>query len=382
MGKFTFNNDGSIDYKKGVLQSIFGGGNAEQLQAHQYNQALKQYNEQFQFQKDQFSFNKDVANFNMNLANRQQAMQEEAYYNGVSNQAKQLASLGINPASQGQALSSGPSMSGGSNVSGASAGSTSASAGFDAFGSSKVGLEMLSLLASLKKMKTDEKIALKNADIAQQQANTADYNAKTSRITAESGVAVDKSTIAVNDRKIESSLIQDSYTVAQTLHINSQSEYQQMLNRDYSETNDRLKAFKINQNDIRMLEGIDYKTAIALGVYAIFGNAGKGSNWDSNQVPITEAEWEQVMENAQSYSSLAPRQKDVVDRFFVEFGIDSSLGKDFPASNLVEWRRSGYQDYQIYDALMKYYGVEGVNPYNTSSRPKSKSKGKYNEVHF
>lgn len=351
MGKYTFNDDGSLGYKKGFLQSFFGGGNAEQLQVHQYNQALKQYNEQFQFQKDQFDFNKGVSEFNMNLANRQQAMQEEAYYNGVSNQAKQLGALGINPASQGQALSSGPSMSAGSNVSGASAGSTSATAGFDAFGSSKVGLDMLSLLASIKKMKSDEKIADKQADIAQ-------YNAETSRISAESSRDVDKSTIAVNQRNMESSLIRDSYTIAQEMNIHSQTEYQRMINSDRKETKDRLGAFHINQNDLEMFKNMDWQVAIIAGVYSIFGNAGKNSNYDSNQVPITLAEWETVLENAQSYNSLAPRQKEVVDRFYDDFGIENGIGKDFPASNLVEWRRSGYQDYQIYEGLMKYYDVK------------------------
>ena len=76
-----------------------------------FNAGYKVYNNErnYQMQREQFEYNKD-------LSERQQNLSEESYYSGVLNDARQKKMLGINPASEGAALSS-QSMTGGSGAS-------------------------------------------------------------------------------------------------------------------------------------------------------------------------------------------------------------------------------------------------------------------------
>lgn len=156
----SFDDDGRMQVEPTWWDENINKGRLNQLkaQAQAYNNSLDQYDQQYQLQLDAFNYNKE-------LSNRQQDLAEESYYNGTINQAKQLAQLGINPASQGGSIS-GAAMSGGSSVNAgsASAGNTNTP---EAGG---MNLEALSILASLSSQREE-------LDIAK-------YNAETSRISA------------------------------------------------------------------------------------------------------------------------------------------------------------------------------------------------------
>lgn len=199
----------------------------EQRYMNEWNTALRQYEQQYGLQQEAFNLDKQNLQFNQNLATeqlglqkeaqqanlanlkfnqelatRQQNLSEESYRSGVLNQARQLQSLGINPAAMGQSLS-GLSMSGGSNVSGVSSGSAGSVAGVGSRGNPTAArAQAISKYASRKQAQMQGMATLmqyatqkKQADIAQQEANTASYNAQTQRYLATGQVGVNNATI-------------------------------------------------------------------------------------------------------------------------------------------------------------------------------------------
>ena len=170
----TMNPDGSVSVdQSGWDRFIHGENTEEQMWALEFNNANKQYAQQYQLQKEAQAANLQNMQFNQNLANRQQALSEESYYNGVTNEARQLASLGINPASSGQSLSGG-TMSGGSNVSGVSTPSASGRNpnSYNVRAKAQQQLQTLSVLAALSKQRSDIQLQDAQAEAVLQNADT------------------------------------------------------------------------------------------------------------------------------------------------------------------------------------------------------------------
>lgn len=144
----------------------------------EYNTAIDQYNQQYALQKDAFAANKSNMIFNQNLATDQFNLQKESYYNGLVNQARQMSSLGINPASVG-GITSGPSVSGGS-----------ASPGVGSLGSPS-GMSRISQVYNKKMMQmqmlaflSDQKLKQGQLDVARANAAANVMNAGSNRISA------------------------------------------------------------------------------------------------------------------------------------------------------------------------------------------------------
>lgn len=129
----------------------------------EFNQAKQQYEQQYQLQREAFDLNKQNLVFNQNLATRQQEFAENSWKNNITNSARQMATLGINPASSGGAIS-GPTMSGGSQVAGVNSGSVSGRS-VQRFNNKATKIQLLSTLLQHAKDK-------KALDISQQEADT------------------------------------------------------------------------------------------------------------------------------------------------------------------------------------------------------------------
>lgn len=290
-----------------------------------------------------YDLNKQNQEFNQQLATRQQDLSEESYRNGVVNEANQLRSLGINPASQGGAIS-GSTMQGGSNV------------GSSGSASSINPAESISTLASImmqrQSIKNQKEYNDKMADVAQ-------YNAETDRMNAETNArnaGTNEFNASTNAQKVASEILRnDSYV----RYIDSQTKYQEFINDDVNLSNEQLHSLGLSRETLKAWSNINWSTAVALGITSLLGNVSKSDNWDysSERRQSVELASAQVIENAQSYEALAPAQKSVVDKFYEDHPNINRTGKDFPSSNFTEWKRSGYSDEQIYGFLKRYYGV-------------------------
>lgn len=149
--RFQMDNNGNITgYDQTNWQAFWNMGRMPTDVAQwiaEYNQANNQYQQQYALQKDAYEWNK--------------AMQEEAYYNGVLNEASQLSQLGINPASSG------------GSVSGTSAGSVSPGSASGRSAGAFHQAQKSEMLASLLQYALQKK-----------QVDIAEYNAETQRISA------------------------------------------------------------------------------------------------------------------------------------------------------------------------------------------------------
>ena len=298
-GKYKENADGTISYEKGLLQGLLGGGSSQSLSAIQYNQALKRQN--------------TLDQFNMNLSNRQQALSEESYYNGVSNQASQLRAQGINPASAGQSLS-GMTMSGGSSAGSQSSLPDMTSA---ALSSQSSLTSMLSLLATIsqnkesnkiareqlelqrQKQSQDYSIAQQNVDISSRNADVNASNSQTQRDLANNTIRLGNKSIEVSDKQLEQ--IQ-----ANIEHVNSQRSYQDMINESYKETNDLWKKAGLNTTLLQSVQNVNWQVGLALGVANLFTDAVESS--DSAEQIVNSVE-----SSVDAYNNLSPRDKALVD---------------------------------------------------------------------
>ena len=353
--KYEFDSNGNIT---GVNRSDWnkfwhGSGMTEEQQRYmaEYNRANQQYADQFGLQQNAFQFNKD-------LSERQQALAEDSYYNGTLRQADQLQQLGINPASFGGSIS-GMSMSSGSSV---SAGSTSASSNPSSRLEQKA--DILGLLTNLATVANQSK----QVDIAQQNADTNQYNAETSRISAENSGRKINSDIEVNNSSIASSVIKDNYIKSQIDNINSDTDYRKLIYEDKKSLYDSLHSNGMYASTFELVQNMDWQTGVAIGVASLLFNITSPSKTSTKpdgtsytkqeKKELVDSLAQEVVQNAMSYEALAPAQRDAVDRFYSEHPNIPQTGKDFPSSNLLEWKRSGYSDDQIYKFLCRYYGVK------------------------
>lgn len=190
--RYSYDANGNLTAEN-KLYSAFHGGytygrpdlNAlpEDVQQYllEFNQAKQQYQEQYQLQREAFDLNKSNLEFNQNLATRQQEFAENSWKNNITNSARQMATLGINPAASGGSIS-GPTMSGGSQVAGVNSGSVSGRS-VQRFNNKATKIQLLSTLLQHAKDK-------KALDIEQQNADTNSYNAITSRRSVDADVAL------------------------------------------------------------------------------------------------------------------------------------------------------------------------------------------------
>ena len=201
---YTTNPDGTIAFNPSWAKNIFGNSLDEQQYVTEYNEALRQYNQQYGLQREAFELNKQNLAFNQDLATRQQELSEESYYNGVKNQARQMAELGINPASAGGSIS-GMSMSGGSNVGGVSSGSVSGRNPNKLSNIEKrqLQLAMLGHMLNLAKVKSDIEVNEYNAETSRIEAETGAFDSITRRGQAGSQYALNQAQIEQIDRSLE-----------------------------------------------------------------------------------------------------------------------------------------------------------------------------------
>ena len=305
---FIRNPDGSISFDKGnnVFYNLFGQADIadNERYALEYNEALRQYNQNYQLQKDTFDLNKqnmqfnqqlqqDTFNlnkqnmqFNQDLSQRQQALAEESYYNSTINQARQLAKLGINPASQGGSVS-GQSMAGGSGVSGVDAGySPDMSTGYASGRNPSAQihnwaqnrLTMLSTLLDFIGKKASIDVSEKNAESNRINAEANMTSAKADEKNADTNRSVAHSTITLNAAKTAAEM--------------SKNDYQRMVNESYRKSEDIFSGLGMSTEFVEAAGNINPKTAAVLGVFTIFGNSNADSNWVSDPT-ISDANKEQ-----------------------------------------------------------------------------------------
>ena len=252
-----------------------------------------------------FDLNKQNQEFNQNLANRQQDLSEESYRNGIVNEANQLRSLGINPASQGGSIS-GTTMQGGSNV--GSAGSASSINPAEAMST------LASIMMQKQSIKNQKEYNDNMVDIARYNAETDRINAETGKARQESDAGVNQATIdmykarvkeifsniGLNDKQIEK-------MSAEIANINSQTDWQNLLNDDKSFTMMKLHKMGVSSELIQSLAGMDWKTAVAVGLaQVILGvqatNAENASALDIGNINASDSEL---------YSAVKPVISDV-----------------------------------------------------------------------
>lgn len=254
--------NGYISYTPSNWDKFWGTDYSDQeLNALQYNQALKQYNDQFQLQQEAFNLNKANQAFNQELATKQFGLQEESYRNGVLNQAAQLQSLGINPASMGGNISSGPSVSGGSNVGDVNAGSVAGRSPAMISNTAKQQMR-LSALANLMDIATranEHKVAM--------------YNAKTQRMAVQS-----------QDRKNTADIFNASRDFAETRQNNiSQRDYTSALAESSRIDNevkqgdlDYLKSIGLSRSEWNTLSELEFTRSEAESISSKLGFSGLG----------------------------------------------------------------------------------------------------------
>lgn len=375
----TFLDDGSVDFKQNPLDVWFNGRDDESARyANEYNNSLKQYAQQYQLQKDSFDFNKNMSEksfdfnkqlaedtfalnkqnmlFNQNLANRQQALSEESYRNGVVNQANQLQSLGINPASMGGSIS-GLSMSGGSNVSGIG------SSSIGNFGAGNVGsptgsgvhssimnkqalkLQMLSYLLDLKKSQSEIDVNKSVANVNNTNASVSENRLELDKFTAGIDAIKSISGIKVDDASIRHMDALTSMTVAETSDLVMKSE-------DYKNFIDTLKKFGLSASMLTSLQNIDYKTALALGLVQFVSDGidfGLGVP-SSGEAPTVVDKIEAVSKN-----NLTGNKVDVlsngIDMFLKDYPKGSPIVSEITTSDINYWKTNNWSSEQISTAL-------------------------------
>ncbi len=394
----TFRDDGSVDFKQNPLDVFFNGRDDESARyANEYNNSLKQYAQQYQLQKDSFDFNKQMAEdtfalnkqnllFNQGLAERQQALSEESYRNGVVNQARQLQSLGINPASMGGSLS-GMSMSGGSNVSGlgsSSIGSVGSPTGSGVHSSimnkHALKLQMLSYLLDLKKSQSEINVnnSLANAnntsaemsrsrfeldsDISRSRLELDKFTAGIDAIKSVSGIKVDDASIRHMDALT-------SMTVVETADLVIKSE-------DYKDFVNSLKKFGLSASMLTSLQNIDYKTALALGLVQFVSDGidfGLGVPSSSDSITVVDKI------EAVSNNGLTGKNVDVlsngIDMFLKDYPNGSPIVSDITTSDINYWKTNYWSSEQISSALFNMAVKAGYLPKTDKKSYRSQFKG-------
>lgn len=351
-GKYKENADGTISYEKGLLQGLLGGGSSQSLSAIQYNQALKRQN--------------TLDQFNMNLSNRQQALSEESYYNGVSNQASQLRSQGINPASAGQSLS-GMTMSGGSSAGSQSSLPDMTSA---ALSSQSSLTSMLSLLATISQNKESNKIAREQLElqrqkqsqdysIAQQNVDISSRNADVNASNSQTQRDLANNTIRLGNKSIEVSDKQMEQIQANIEHVNSQRSYQDMINSSYKDTNDLLKKAGLNTTLLQSVQNVNWQVGLALGVANLFTDAV-----DSNSA---EEIVDSVESSVDAYNNLSPRDKALVDTAIRRSNNDGTSAYAFNALSADEIKEL---EGKSLTEMMDYMNSRPAKKYPSPSLPK------------
>ena len=326
---FYYDSDNQLSYRKSWLESLFGGGSSNQLAAEQFN-------------------------FNKQLALRQQDLSEESYYNGVVNQANQLKSIGINPASSGQFLS-GASMSGGSalGVNGSDSSAGLASAGL----SSMIGL--ISAIAGIsqrnKEIKNDKDYKDKLIRIEDEKLKNDGKRLENETNLANNQIAIGSTVIDLNHEQAE-------YVKAQTDSVVSQKTYQDLINDDLKLSNEQLKVFGLSRATIQSWSNISWQSAVALGIVSLVGSAGAESKFtdDENYVNSVKEAQKEVLKSANVYQDSSTKMRKVFDTFMSDYidRIDFDNPRySFPASNFVEWERAGKSEEEVYNLLKKHYGV-------------------------
>lgn len=190
--RYSYDANGNLTASNDTYSFFHGGINngalPEDVQQYllEFNQAQQQYQQQYQLQKDAFDLNKQNLEFNQNLSTRQQDFAENSWKNNITNSARQMATLGINPAASGSGIS-GPTMSGGSQVSGINPGSVSGRS-VQRFNNKATKIQLLSTLLQHAKDK-------KALDISQQEADTHRISALSQAGLADSTSSLNKATI-------------------------------------------------------------------------------------------------------------------------------------------------------------------------------------------
>ena len=181
---FVMNPDGTVSVNGDWFTRTFDPQlGADQQYAIEHNTALNQFNQQMDFSREQFEYNKD-------LSERQQALSEESYRFGALNQARQMAQLGINPASSVGSVS-GMSMSGGHGASSAipsgrgSSGSVSVSGLSSVLGILGTVGDLASTIAGIKQSKAETDNINADTSVKEGQAAYNDALARSAQYRAE-----------------------------------------------------------------------------------------------------------------------------------------------------------------------------------------------------
>ena len=316
---YTQNADGTISFRPSWAKEHLGDSLDEQQYVLEYNNALKQYNDQYALQKEAFDFNKD-------LAERQQSLSEKSYKEGILNQANQLASLGINPGSSGQPLSSG-TMSGGSNVSPGSVSGRNPNK-LDNLSKKALQLEALSMIMQFAKTKNEMDVSKYNAETSRIQAETGVYTAKTGRMSAQSNIG---------------------YNRALTANINSQTAWQNFVNKRDSHGENMLETFGLNGYYIEKLQNIDWKVAVLLGLSGVVANAGTMFDED-----MTEEEREARIDEMKAAIDSAVSVSDSLDGTAAQAAIDDFYDKYPKAKGIITTEKLKSMKDWSYDKTMDY----------------------------
>lgn len=280
-GGYSYNDDGTITANPSWWDSLVGNDNEMNNYAHTYNNAW-------------------------NLANRQQYLAE----NAVTNQARQLSQLGINPASVGSNLAS---VSG----SGGSAPSPSQYSLRSNLNTNK--LALLTALLDYKIKSRELDIADKNADVNRRNALTNEFSAETDRLRSNADIG----------------------------YINSQSDWQRLVNDDLGLSNSQLHSLGLSRSTIQSFGNMDFFVASALGIVSLVGNLLSGD--DSAGDDLTSVVY--------GFDSLTDTQKSGFYQFFNDYPEASRKNKTVPLQQIQDWNYQNTSPYKIYRWLEDFYGV-------------------------
>uniref|UniRef100_A0AAU8AYK8 Minor capsid protein n=1 Tax=Dulem virus 233 TaxID=3145710 RepID=A0AAU8AYK8_9VIRU len=352
---FSVNSNGTVNFSQSGWDKFWHGEDSEsQRWALEYNNALKQYDQQYQLQQQAQQANLQNLKFN-------QDMQTKQFNEGLLSQAKQLSSIGINPASQGQT----PSTASISNVGGVPSAGSPSSTGRNTTIANKTALaiDLLNALVNLKKSNNEANLIKAQSDSLSRQANVAEYNAETERSKADSSIKLNESSIRVNENSI-------IYTDALTNNIISDTSRKLMENADFDEYLKSLKTFGLTDSMLSKMQNMDWQVALALGVVQIVGKTPwltdpeitkeesrrKGLGLPS----LTEESANEIIENSNTYfNDLNDTERRGINMFitkYPEFG--DNVMSHITQSQISGWKDNNYNSFDIYHALQNLFGVK------------------------
>ncbi len=352
---FSVNPNGTVNFSQSGWDKFWHGEDSEsQRWALEYNNVLKQYDQQYQLQQQAQQANLQNLKFN-------QDMQTKQFNEGLVSQAKQLSSLGINPASQGQT----PSTASISNVGGVPSAGSPQSTGRNTTIANKTALaiNMLNALVNLKKSNNEANLIKAQSDSLSRQANVAEYNAETERSKADSSIKLNESSIKVNENSI-------IYTEALTSNIIADTSRKLMENADFDEYLKSLKTFGLTDSILLKMQNMDWQVALALGVVQIVGKTPWLTDPEITKeetrrkglgLPtLTEESANEVIDNANKYfDDFDDNIRRAVKIFVHQYPqLGDNVMSQITGAQITGWKDNNYDTFDIYHALQNLYGVK------------------------